>query len=137
MNKNIVLAVVAIIGLALGFGGGMQYQKSRQTSNTVLNGGFRRGNGSGNGFRPVLGSIISADNNSITVKMSDGSSKIVLLAGNTTIGKNTKASQQDLTVGQTVQVIGTNNSDGSVTAQLIQLNPEQRIRPTGTPNLNQ
>ena len=118
MNKNVLLSIIAVVGLGLGFFGGMQYQKGKTTSFTTFagagaNGGnaqFRRGangtngtfggNGAANGFRPVTGSIISADAKSITVKMQDGSSKIVLLTGSTTIGKNTTATSQDLTTGQ-------------------------------------
>ncbi|EKD67236.1 MAG: hypothetical protein ACD_48C00525G0002, partial [uncultured bacterium] len=53
------------------------------------------------------------------------SSKIVVLSGTTTYAKSTDGSQTDLKVGDRVNAFGTTNTDGSVTAQSIQLNPPQ------------
>ena len=72
-------------------------------------------------MQPVRGQIISADNNSITVKMQDGSSKIVAISDKTTINKSTQGSKTDLTNGQEVTAFGTKNSDGSITAQIVSL----------------
>lgn len=94
------------------------------------NGQGRFGNGNGQG-RPVVGEIIAKDEKSITVKMQDGSTKIVLIAGSTTVSKTSDASTNDLTVGQRVGVFGMQNSDGSLSAQNIQLNPMFRF---GSPN---
>ena len=66
------------------------------------------------------GSIISSDASSITVKLSDGSTKIILYSDSTTISTSTKGSSADLTAGQEVRVTGTTNSDGSITATNIQ-----------------
>lgn len=85
----------------------------------------RLGNGNGN-FAPVRGEIISSDDKSVTVKMPDGSSKIVLLGGNTSISEATATSKESLKAGEQVVVFGSENSDGSVTAQTIQLNPQLR-----------
>lgn len=136
MNKNtmmivsIVLVVFAAVG---GFLGGMQYQKGNAGSNFAQgsaqggNGTFRQRTGTmdqnAQNFRPVRGQILNMDNNSLTVKLSDGSTRIVVLGGSTVYLKSTTASQSDLKTGDTVNVIGTQNSDGSVTAQDIQLNP--------------
>ena len=84
----------------------------------------------------VVGEILSKDDTSITVKLTDGSSKIVVLSSNTVINKAAIATKNDLTTGERVAVFGTVNSDGSVTAQDIQLNPQMRFggqRPTGQP----
>lgn len=58
--------------------------------------------------------------------MQDGSSKIVLFSDKTEINKAAEATKEDLKVGEKVAVFGTENSDGSVTAQNIQLNPQLR-----------
>jgi hypothetical protein len=79
------------------------------------------------GIRPVDGEIIATNDQSITVKLADGSSKIVVLSANATINKAAVATKADLTVGQKVAVFGQANADGSVTAQSIQLNPLLRM----------
>jgi hypothetical protein len=53
----------------------------------------------------------------------DGSTKIVLLSDTTTVNKATTGTLSDLTKGQQVAVFGQENSDGSVTAQTVQINP--------------
>jgi hypothetical protein len=74
----------------------------------------------------VNGEIIAADEKSITVKLQDGSSKIVLLSDKTEINKTASTTKEDLKVGEKVAAFGTENSDGSVTAQSVQLNPRFR-----------
>jgi len=133
-NLNIILIILIFVAGAGGFFGGMKYQQSkrpvfvRQSGNGVQ--GVRTGNGDRQGFRPVNGEIISSDEKSITVKLQDGSSKIVLMSDNTAINKADQASRDELKAGTKVAVIGQENSDGTVTAQSIQLNPITRI-PTG------
>jgi len=126
MKNSIIIAIlVAIIVGGGAFFGGMKYQQSKQRSF------FRQGNapglraGVGNrlGFRPVNGEIISLDDKSITVKLQDGSSKIVLISDKTEINKAAEATKSDLKVGDKVAVFGQENSDGSVTAQNVQINP--------------
>lgn len=118
-----MLVVVA----AGGFFGGMQYQKSQQVTSVGgrLAGGGRFGANRQNGSA-VRGKITSADNGSITVQLRDGSSKIITISGSTSINKAVNGSKDDLKTGEQVMVFGNNNSDGSVTAQNIQLNPLAR-----------
>lgn len=147
----LIAGVGAILIGGAGFFGGTLYQKS-VTPKAVLGGrtganatgrGFGGANGVGGvngangvngaggqraggmGFRPVAGQIISKDDKSITVKMQDGSSRIVLFSASTQISKSQATDASSLAVGETVRVIGTVNTDGSVTAQDIQLNPVQ------------
>lgn len=132
MKKGIIITVVLVlVAGGLGFFGGMQYQKIQRGrfGQFATNGQFQRRFGANGGA--VMGEIISQDDKSITVKMPDGSSKIVLLSGTTSINKQAAGSASDLKTGEKVAVFGTTNSDGSVTAQNIQLNPVMRIRPTG------
>lgn len=58
--------------------------------------------------------------------MSDGSSKIVNIAPDTSYAKTATASASEVQVGTKVGVFGQTNSDGSVTAQSVQLNPQFR-----------
>jgi hypothetical protein len=143
-NQNVIIpVVVAVLVGAAAFFGGMQYQKSQAQTNGQFsrNGGqgFRMGMGAGmgrfgNGMGgAVIGQIIGSDDKSITVKLQDGSSKIVLLTDSTMISKTQTTSKSDLTQGANVAVFGSPNSDGSVTAQNVQLNPMFRMRPDGSP----
>ena len=135
MKTNyLVIIILVIIFAGAGFFGGMQYQKSQVSSFTGGQGFARNGRlgGSGavgnrSGFRPVAGEIISADEKSITVKLQDDSSKIVLINDKTVINKAQTVSKSDLKVGEKVSVFGSENADGSVTAQNVQLNPIQRM----------
>lgn len=141
MKNNLIIAAVfaLIIGGAAGFFGGIQYQKSQrfqafqfngQATQSNGSGNFRAGQGARNGFVPVTGEIIDSDDKSITVKLEDGSSKIVLLSKETSISKSNSVSTSELKKGERVAAFGTQNSDGSITAQNIQLNPMSRISPT-------
>jgi hypothetical protein len=140
-NKNLIISAVLIVLVAAGaFYGGMRYQLSKTPSfarqfngrgNTARGGAVP--NGARQGFSPVNGEIISSDSNSITVKMADGSSKIVILTDSTDINKADTATKSDLTTGAKVAVFGTNNSDGSVTAQSIQINPAFGLNNNTTP----
>ena len=108
------------------FYGGMTYAKSqtpaRPTAGQFGAGrtGFARG-GAGGGA--TAGQIVTADSTSMTVKLASGSTQLVLLGSSTTIAKSVAGTQSDLTPGTTVIVTGTSNSDGSITANSIQIRP--------------
>lgn len=130
MKNNIIIFVIIalLIGGVAGFVGGIIYQKNQKITPTALqgrNGQFFQRIGGTNGARPIDGKIISADDKSITVKLNDGSTKIVLISSSTAINKADKASVSDLKEGETIAAFGTTNSDGSMTATNIQLNPAQ------------
>ncbi|HSX09550.1 MAG TPA: hypothetical protein VLF93_05320 [Candidatus Saccharimonadales bacterium] len=155
--KAVYVIILVIVFAAAGFYGGMTYQKSQRLNFAVgANGGNAAFNGAGGGrfgnrgmgfqggasaMRPISGQIVSSGNNTITVKLSDGSSKIVDISNSTMINKSTKGSSSDLTSGQQVTAFGTTNSDGSITAQAVNVgngnNGMFRMRqggnqPTGT-----
>jgi len=136
MNKNILTTIiVALIVGAVGFFGGQKYESYKISKNPrsffMQTQGGPNGQGNQNrnrfsGGRPVVGEIVGMDDKSITVKMADGSTKIVILSDSTTYNKSAEGSKDDLKVGESVGVFGTDNSDGSVTAQNVQLNPQFR-----------
>ncbi|PIQ72757.1 hypothetical protein COV86_01415 [Candidatus Roizmanbacteria bacterium CG11_big_fil_rev_8_21_14_0_20_35_14] len=137
MKNNIVLIIVlALLVGGLGFYGGMKYQQSQRVSfSGQFNNrqGIRSGTNSRGGFQPVSGEIIASDDKSITVKLQDGSSKIILLSDKTQINKAETVDKSQLKTGEKVAVFGTENTDGSVTATNIQLNPIVRA---GQPPVN-
>ena len=134
----IMTILVALIIGGGAFFGGMQYQKTQASGS--MQGQFRGPNGDesqrgiqertgmGQGMAPVSGEIISQDDTSITIKMQDGSSKIVILADDTTFSKSSEGSKSDLVTGETVTTFGTTNSDGSVTAQSVSIGGNMMIR---------
>ncbi len=141
-NTNVIVSIICIlVGLGAGFFGGIQYRNYQLNQARANfgggNGNFQRftGTGRGGGARggAVQGSILSMDASSITVKLADGSSKIVVLSGSTTYSNTASATQADLKTGSNVAVFGTPNSDGSVTATNVQLNP-MMFRPQGSPS---
>lgn len=140
--KAAVSVILILVGLGVGFAGGYffkNYQISRARSALGTNGNFQRFTGTRTGQNgaarggAVNGTILSMDAKSMTVKMSDGSTKIVLFSGLTTYSNTATASQTDLKTGSTVAVFGTPNSDGSVTASNVQINPIS-FRPQGSPS---
>lgn len=124
-----IITVAAILIIAAFFGGmkygsisttGTRSQRVGQfagTGNfTGMPGGARGTNGGG-----ITGQVIGKDTTSITVKTMDGSSKIVFLAPTTHTVKSVDTTANDVQMGMNVFVTGTANSDGSVTAQNIQI----------------
>lgn len=125
INKMIIVfTLVSLIMLGAGFFAGTKYQNRKQLK--MIQGSRQDARmGNQNGFRGgTLGDIISKDEKSITVKMQDGSSRIVLFTDSTQINKVFQGTKDDLKVGEKVSVFGAANTDGSVTATNIQLNPQ-------------
>lgn len=132
MKKKILLVILIVILLCgLSFYAGTIYGKS-QKPNFAKNGNFQgdrnfqgdqngtmRRMGQNGGF--TNGSILSKDDKSITVKLNDGGSKIVFFGDSTKIMKSATGTVADLNVNTNVMVQGTSNSDGSVTAENIQI----------------
>lgn len=129
----LIVAVLVMVGAA--FYGGMLYGKSQRTNANFANltadqrtarmqaGGFAgRGGANVNGGL-ASGEVLSKDDKSITIKLRDGGSKIVFLGSSTETMKTVVGTAADLTVGQQVVVTGTDNSDGSINAQNVQIRP--------------
>ena len=152
MNKIIpvVIAVAVVVGGGAFFGG-MKYAESKSPRGGFAQADFQNlqnlspeerqqrlqelGANAGADFRAgggrtgqtrgglTAGEIISKDDKSVTVKLLDGGSKIIFLSDSTEITKSATGALGDLEVGKNISVNGTANSDGSVTAQSIQLRP--------------
>lgn len=142
-----LMVVGCIVVGGLSFFGGMKYEQTKSSANGRQinfqnlspeerqqrfqqmggngNGARRIGNGQiGGGF--VNGEVLSKDDKSITLKLVDGGSKILFLSSSTTIMQATPGTVNDIQVGQTISANGNTNSDGSISAQMIQLRSVQR-----------
>jgi hypothetical protein len=137
MKKNQkIIAGVAVVALMAGsFYGGMVYGKGSQggrgqfAAGQFGNGQFMRGAGAAGmggaraggmagGF--TAGQILSKDETGVTLKLQDGSTKIVLIGPDTQVMKEASSTADDLSQGQQVTVTGTQNADGSITARTVQ-----------------
>lgn len=143
-SKTIIIVSILVIAVGIGaFFAGMQYGKNagigakqyQRFQQGMIgrngNGFFRRGTAQNAGETPIRGQIINTGNGTVTVKMQDGESKIIILSGTTQITKSATGSASDLKNGEQILVVGTNNSDGSVTADTVQLSATQgNVSPT-------
>ena len=108
-----------------------------QTPSTIGNGGgFTGPNGGspgGNSSRQfTIGTIISIDNNSLTVMTTQGQATVNI--GPDTVIENTiTGTTSDLQTGVFLTVVGTTDSNGDVTATSISIRPQGQGFPGGVP----
>jgi hypothetical protein len=131
MDKSMkVFAGVVIVLCVLSFYGGMKYaqgsasgvnQQNPLTNTSRASQFAGRAGRNGGGF--VSGTVLSKDATGFTVKLTDGGSKIVFLSSSSTVMKSTAGTIDDVSMGTQVVVNGSANTDGSVTAQSIQIRP--------------
>lgn len=137
MKKNqYILILVALLISGASFFAGTRYQSNRKGNLAAFSASrdmdqgqrgqqvgqqanVRMGQANPQGGAIINGEIISKDGQSLTLKMSDGGAKIVIVADSTLYKKSIDAVVADLTMGENVTIIGTNNTDGSVTAKTV------------------
>lgn len=151
LKKILPIIILVVVVVATGsFYGGMAYGKGSgkgmagrnfngQQFGANIAGMGQRGDRAGGagavgGF--VSGQVISQDDQSITVKLmargnatggqeatSQGGSKIVFFSTSTQVMKTSEGSIRDIAVGSNLTITGKANSDGTLTAQSIQIRP--------------
>ncbi len=127
MKKILLIIFVVVIIVSGGaFYGGIKYQESKTPRFQNLSSEQRQqfsqekaGKGIGAGF--LTGEVIAKDEQSLTLKMPDASSKIVFFSDSTATTKSAEGSLNNLEIGKTISINGTANQDGSITANSIQL----------------
>ena len=130
-NTIAVAAIAAIVLMAGSFYAGRMTASSGPATDA---GGFagRNGGPGGRSGGPrggfAGGSVLSKDDTSITVKPRNGGSQIILLTPSTEVFKNVPGTMNDVDTGKDITVTGTNNADGSVTAQMIQIRTSSSTR---------
>jgi hypothetical protein len=123
---HIIWGLVAVVVLAGGIVGG---RLSATPSLSGFGGAAMGGSGSSvqrttqgmtqGGF--TSGKITEVSGSSITLQLPNGSSKVVFFSNSTAVSEPTVVSSSVLVAGTTIIVGGTQNSDGSLTAQTIQI----------------
>lgn len=138
------MEIILVLIIAAGaFFGGMKYQQSKTpaAASRFAGAGFlgagrmRTGQAGGAQGGFLSGQILSINNGTITLQIpNNGGSKIVIFSSSTPVMKTVEGTAADLSNGTNVQIIGTANSDGSITARSIQLRnqtPPGQVSTTG------
>ncbi len=138
IQKN-VLVLCVLIALVVGadsFYGGMTYGKS--SGKGLMNRNFNPeqfgANVAGMGQRGgglISGEVMAQDGQSITVKIKDTGTKIVFFSTSTQVMKTSTGLIGDIAIGSNLTITGKANSDGSVTAQSIQIRPSVPVPVVG------
>lgn len=140
MKPAIVLLIVVVVGVLSGLGGWQIAQMQRPAGRGNFAQGAARGGavgqtmggarGGANGAMTpgmrgaaVMGEVSAKDDKSLTIKLADGSSRMVILSGSTTYRRTSDSNLSDIVVGTKVSTFGATNSDGSITAQNVQIDP--------------
>lgn len=142
--KKLILFIVLIIIVAGGaFYGGMKYNQSKsglsdfsrqdfqnmspeerqqlfQANAGRAGGNFQRSAGRGVGPGFLSGEVIAKDEQSLTVEMPDGGSRIVFFSDSTEILRTIEGTIDDIEIGNQIMINGEQNSDESYTAKTIQ-----------------
>jgi hypothetical protein len=127
--KNIVIAVVVTAIVAGGAGYWYGGNRAQASASALRAGRFLQSGQGTDGGNParagfggaVNGDVLSVDAQGFTVSIQGGGSKVVIVPASATVMKSATGSLSDVSVGTHVTVIGSTNSDGSVTAQTIQI----------------
>jgi len=137
-KKNIILIGSFVVVALVSFYAGGVILGSKKSSGLpnisnqfAQNGQFGQGRGTKMGNGNVFGQIIAKDATSITVELkapnipgettTGTGSKIVFYTNTTAVTKTSTGTIADLSVGKNVNVQGTANPDGSVSATSVQI----------------
>ncbi|MDE2213311.1 MAG: hypothetical protein KGJ34_02145 [Patescibacteria group bacterium] len=126
-NHLIIGIIILIVVAGLSFWTGTHYASSQTPGNGTFGRGggqyFTAGGRGGAGGSIAAGQILSISPTSLTLELASGSSEVVYFATSTQVLQTTTGSLNDLSVGVNVAITGTSNSDGSLTAENIQIRP--------------
>ena len=131
-NTWVIILITALVVGGAAFFGGTKYAQGKSVTATGtanfagrtrgqgLVGGANRGMGAGMGGGFTAGEVLTKDASSLTLKLSDGGSKVVLFSTSTPVRKTTEGTLDDVAIGNQITVIGQAGSDGSIMASSIQ-----------------
>jgi hypothetical protein len=122
---HIIWLIVAVVALGGGYFWGkasVVISRGSYAGTGTFGSSTRRFAGAAAGSLAV-GQISAIDSSSITLQLANGNSQVVFYSTSTPVTKPTIVSADTLTVGTNVMIGGTANSDGSLTAETIQVRP--------------
>jgi hypothetical protein len=138
MKTAIWAVLAAVLFGALGFWGGVTYQKTQSPSSSFAGrfgggaGGFGSSSTGGsrsaggvrgaNAANVATGTVISEDAQSITVKTADGGSKTLFVSSQTEISKQQVLTTSDIKVGDQIAAFG-QAANGGIDARMVQIVP--------------
>lgn len=136
-NESILIAcaITAVIAGGVGFVAHAKLQSKNQFANwgergesfRMMEGKEGKGRGMGQGMMgrggAQSGEVTAKDGKTLTLKMSDGSTKLVILSDTTTYRAAVESSLDKVEVGTKIAAFGTQSTDGSTVATSIEINP--------------
>ncbi len=142
LQKNVSTFLFTLaMSLLIGFVSGIYYQQQRSPQPPKLQYGENRmmlretgggqGRMMGKAFRPVSGEIIESSESSLTIKLPDGSTKILLISESTVITKSQQATTADLKINEKVTAFGDEDPSGTITVKNIQLGDAIQVQEKG------
>lgn len=120
MKREILFLIILILVATAAFYGGMKYQQNKTPQRTFFQ---REGQTTQMRERMLSGEVISKDEKSLTLKLPDGSTRIVFLSEKTEFLKMTEGNLSDIEVGKQIMIIGNQTTEGAFVAEQIQLSP--------------
>lgn len=141
MKKTLTIVIIAaVVLIGASFYGGMKYGQNQNKRGGNFGPGMAQGGGQfggrgGAGIRNGQGSfsvgeLIAKDDKSITLKLADGGSKIILFSDKTVVSKFYQGTMADLTIGQQLMIQGKASAGASLIAESIQIRPATPVAST-------
>lgn len=135
MKTAIWAVLAAVLFGAVGFWGGVTYQKAQAPTTGFAGrfgggaGGFGGSSSAGGGrsggasaANVTTGTVISQDAQSVTVKTANGGSKTVFVSSQTEISKQQVLTSSDIKVGDQIAAFG-QAANGGIDARMVQIVP--------------
>lgn len=120
MKREILFLIILILVATAAFYGGMKYQQSKMPQRIF----FQRGGQTIQAREGMFyGEVISKDEKNLTLKLPDGSTRIVFLSEQTEFLKTTEGDLNDIEVGKQIMIIGNQTIEGAFVAEQIHLSP--------------
>jgi len=120
MSKKLLVIIAIIVALGVGFGGGILVGSHNKGVHSSKN-GHKGHHALARKGSAISGKVLSESGSTITIQLSSGSTETIYTGSNTIYTQLTPITSSNISTGSTIMVIGSKNSNGSITADKIQL----------------